>query len=107
MRRRFSNLLGICHLVAACAAVSCSAQDASRAPSAGAASESSGSVGLALTPVAGVTLNNFSYTIVGPNAFSRSGTVDISHSATLSTTVGGLPVGSGYTVTISSTARSS
>ena len=91
-------------MVAAGAAVSCSAEDASRAPRAGVASESVGGIGLALTPVAGVTLNTFSYTIVGPNTFSRNGTVDISHSASLSTVVGGLPVGSGYTVTISSTA---
>lgn len=104
MRGRFSTLLGICHLVAASAAVSCSAGDASRSPGNGVASESTGMIGLGLAPVAGMTLNTFSYTIVGPNAFSRSGTVDISHSATLSTAVGGLPVGSGYTVTISSTA---
>ena len=104
MRGRFSGVLGFCHLVAACAAVSCSAEDTGRSPGSALASESTGAIGLALTPVAGVTLNAFSYTIVGPNAFSRSSTVDISHSATLSTTVGGLPIGSGYSVTISSTA---
>jgi len=88
-------------MAAACSAASCSAGDANRNPEA--AAEAVGHVGLALTPVAGLTLNAFSYTIVGPGAFTRSGTVDVSHSATLSTLVGGLPVGSGYTVTVSAT----
>src|SRR6478752_877484 len=99
MHQRFFNLLTVWSMASACVSVSCSADDAKRAATG--ASESVGTVGLALTPVAGVTLGSFNYTIVGPGAFTRSGTVDISHSSTLSTVVGGLPIGSGYTVTIS------
>ena len=98
MRHRFLNLLGVWSMAAACAGVSCSAEDATRSP---VVASEAGSVALALTPVAGLTLNAFSYTIVGPGAFTRSATVDVSQSATLSAVVGGLPVGSGYTVTIS------
>jgi len=101
MRQRYSILFRALSMAAACSGVSCSAGDASRVPEV--ASDAVGTVGLALTPVAGVTLNTFSYTIVGPGSFTRSGTVDVTHSTTLSTVVGGLPVGNGYTVTISAT----
>ena len=75
------------------ATVSCSSADeATRRDS---AAEAVGSAGLALTPVAGVTINSFSYVVTGPGGFSRTGTVDVSHSATLSTLLSGLPVGTG------------
>jgi len=98
---RFFGSVGLLSISAACALVSCSAGDANRVPEV--ASESVGAVGLALTPIAGLTLNAFTYTILGPSAFTRSGTVDISHSTTLSAVVGALPVGSGYTVTVGAT----
>ena len=49
-------------------------------------------------------LNTANYSISGPNAFMRSGTVDVSHSQTISFTVGGIPAGSGYNATLTGTA---
>src|SRR5262245_55200092 len=57
---------------------------------------------LQLSPTA--ALNTASYSITGPNAFMRSGTVDVSHSNTISFTIGGIPAGSGYNATITATA---
>src|SRR3982751_1874824 len=57
---------------------------------------------LQLSPT--TTLTTASYSIAGPNAFARSGTVDVSHSQTISVTEGGIPAGSGYTATITATA---
>ena len=57
---------------------------------------------LQLSPAA--MLNTANYSISGPNAFMRSGTVDVSHSQTISFTVGGIPAGSGYNATLTGTA---
>src|SRR4029079_8362265 len=57
---------------------------------------------LQLSPTA--ALNTASYAITGPNAFMRSGTVDVSRSQTISFTVGGIPAGSGYNASITGTA---
>jgi hypothetical protein len=66
--------------------------------------DSTGRANFALQLAPGITLNSASYTITGPNGFSRSAPIDVSHSATLSVTVGNLPVGTGYHVTLSGTA---
>src|SRR5689334_23096118 len=50
------------------------------------------------------TLNVANYSITGPNAFARSGTVDVSRSQTISFTLGGIPAGSGYNATLTGTA---
>ena len=42
---------------------------------------------LQLSPTA--SLNTASYVIAGPNAFSRAGTIDTSHSQTVAATIGG------------------
>ena len=55
-------------------------------------------------PTADLTLASMTYTIVGPNGFSRSDTVDLSQSTTVSVVVGGIPAGTGYTITLSGTA---
>src|SRR6478609_6710366 len=62
-----------------------------------------GSVALALQAAPGVTINAVSYAITGPSSFSKNGTIDVSHSATISTTIGGLPAGSGFAVTLTAT----
>ena len=62
-----------------------------------------GSIGVALDIAPGVSVNSFSYTLTGPASFSKTGTVDVSHSATLTFTIGGLPAGTGYTITLSGT----
>ena len=52
----------------------------------------------------GTTLDTANYAICGPGGFARSGNIDVSHSQTISFTVGGIPAGDGYSVTISGTA---
>src|SRR5262245_29374118 len=59
-----------------------------------------GSIELALQAAPGVTINVVSYTIGGPNSFSKTGTIDVSHSSTVSTTIGGLPAGNGFAITL-------
>ena len=66
--------------------------------------DGSGRATFALQIAPGVSVNTASYSITGPSGFSRTGTVDVSHSATLTVTVGGLPAGTGYHITLSSTA---
>jgi len=65
-------------------------------------SEGTGSIGLNLQ-VGGATLEHVSYTIVGPNEYVKSGTFEIADSTVLSAVLGGLPAGSGYTITLSGT----
>jgi hypothetical protein len=76
---------------------------AERAPSPGEGHETTGEIGLALT-TGGATLNSASYAITGPGGFSKTGTIDVSHSTTLSATIGGLPSGNGFSITVSATA---
>jgi len=83
------------------ALVGCSAQpggDGSEADS-----EHTGSIGLALQLAPGLTLNQLSYTILGPLAFQKSGVIDVSNSAKISAVISGLPAGDGYSVTLSGT----
>lgn len=62
----------------------------------------SGSLGLKLEVAPGVTLNAVEYTISG-NGFSKTGTIDISGSPTISAVIGGIPAGNGYTITLTAT----
>jgi phospholipase C len=63
--------------------------------------QNSGSIGLLL--VGGGSIASFGYTITGPAGFSRAGTIDVSSSSKLAAIVGGLPVGAGYTLTVTGT----
>ena len=65
--------------------------------------EAVGSVGLALQLGPGQTLNTVAYTITGPNNFTKTGTLDVSHSNTVSGTIGGIPAGNGYTIALNGT----
>jgi len=91
--------LGFCGLTAI---VGCGESSGTSAP-AGANQESSGEVNLALQLASGSTINSASYTIVGPKAFSKSGTIDLSSATSLSATIGGIPAGNDYSITISAT----
>jgi arylsulfatase A-like enzyme len=64
--------------------------------------EDTGSLGLNLQAAPGVTLNAVTYSITG-NGFTKSGTIDVSGSSTISGTIGGIPAGSGYTITLTAT----
>jgi hypothetical protein len=66
--------------------------------------DSTGNASFALQIAPGVTVNSASYMITGPGGFSKSGSVDVSHSTTLTVTIGGLPAGSGYHITLNATA---
>src|SRR5262249_3968989 len=47
--------------------------------------------------------NSASFTITGPGSFTRTGTIDVSHSATISATIPAIPAGTGYSVGLSAT----
>jgi hypothetical protein len=68
------------------------------------ANDSTGRASFALQLAPNVTVNSASYTITGPNGFSKSGSVDVSHSTTLTVTIGGLPAGTGYHIVLNATA---
>jgi hypothetical protein len=61
-----------------------------------------GSATIALQVAGGLTLNTVTYSISGPTA--KSGSIDVSHSATISTVIGGLAAGGGYSITLMGTA---
>jgi hypothetical protein len=63
-------------------------------------SEDVGGVSVALTGAGGVSFTTVGYSITGPNAFSKSGAIDVSASSTISSTIGGLPAGSGFSITL-------
>jgi hypothetical protein len=65
--------------------------------------DATGQVSLALQLAGGATIQSASYTITGPNAFSRTGSIDLSSSSTLTATIGGLPAGTGYQISLSAT----
>lgn len=58
-----------------------------------------GSLSFALETEHG-SFETFSYVLTGPS-FSRSGTLDVSNSSRVSALIEGIPVGAGYTVTLS------
>jgi hypothetical protein len=64
--------------------------------------DSVGSLGIKLKVAPGVTLLTVSYSITR-NAFSKSGSIDVGDSPTVSGTIGGIPAGNGYTITLSAT----
>jgi len=61
-----------------------------------------GSLGFNLEAAPGVTLNAVTYAITG-NGFSKSGSIDTSGAPTVSGTIGGIPAGNGYTITLTAT----
>jgi len=80
--------------------VSCSAE----APSApGVESGDLGSVGLTLKLSDGATLDSVSYTLTGPGGYAKTGSINVSSSQTISGTLGGIPSGTGYAITLNAT----
>src|SRR5688572_12578118 len=65
--------------------------------------EQRGSVGVHLDVAPGVTLNSVTYSITG-NGFSKTGSIDVSGAPKISGTIGGIPAGTGYTITLTATA---
>jgi arylsulfatase A-like enzyme len=73
-----------------------------REPSGSSDVELTGSIGLALTAAPGVTLNSVTYTVTG-NGFTKTGAIDTSVAPTISGTIGGIPAGKGFTITLTAT----
>jgi len=69
--------------------------------------ESIGEVDLALQLANGSVIQTASYTIVGPKSFTKSGSIDLSSASKLSATIGGLPAGVGYSITLTATTADS
>jgi len=68
----------------------------------GSRAESVGSLGVHLDVAPGVTLSSVTYTVTG-NGFTKTGTIDTSGAPTISGTIGGIPAGTGYTITLTAT----
>src|SRR5262245_43617480 len=65
--------------------------------------DSTGSVQVALQLADGRTIQSASYTITGPNGFTRTGSINVASSNTLSATIGTIPAGAGYQISITAT----
>ncbi len=63
--------------------------------------EDVGSVSLALQLASGGVINTFSYSLTGPS--SKTGTIDVSQSTTVSAVIGPIAAGSGYVVSLTGT----
>jgi 5'-nucleotidase len=66
-------------------------------------SESAGELSLKLQLASGASLSTASYAITGPAGYSKAGSIDVSRSSKVSATIGGIPAGAGYTITLSAT----
>jgi arylsulfatase A-like enzyme len=66
--------------------------------------EQAGTVRLSLTVAPGITLASVVYTVTG-NAFTKTGTIDTSGAPTISGTIGGIPAGHAYTITLTARSR--
>ncbi|MCL2448398.1 MAG: hypothetical protein FWD17_05575, partial [Polyangiaceae bacterium] len=105
MFRKYRNASVLAILSAtACAAVAggCSSGTSTRSGTGAPVGEGArtGTIGLALQ-AGGVTFNTVSYTIANTNGFSKSGAIDVSSATQIAATIGGLPAGDGYTISLS------
>jgi hypothetical protein len=66
--------------------------------------QSTGTLSLALQLANGTTINTASYSITGPNGFTKTGTIDVSMSSTLTAIISGLPAGTGFQISVSANA---
>ena len=92
--------LGLCGVTSL---AGCSSPSDNTTSSSPVSHESVGSVGLDLQLGSGATINSASFTITGPNGFSKAGSIDVSKSTKLSATIGGIPAGVGFSITLSAT----
>jgi hypothetical protein len=65
-----------------------------------------GNVEVALTLAPGITISTVGWTINGPNAFTRTGSIDVANSSTIAATIGGLPSGNGFTIALTANTTS-
>jgi hypothetical protein len=103
----FASLVAGAGLMAVLAGqqIGCSSGSSSNGPS-GSESESTGAVGMELTLPGGEMLSTVTWTITGPNGAStvvQQGSVNVQNTNKIAFTVGGIPAGSGYSITITGT----
>jgi hypothetical protein len=84
-------------------AAGCNGRGGANMPSMTQTGETTGSVSFALQLAGGGSLQSASYIITGPNNYSKTGTIDLSSSTTLSATIGGIPAANGYQIAITAT----
>jgi 5'-nucleotidase len=101
--RQFVSSFAPSALLALSAAFLAAGCSGSEPGSGDASSRATGTVALDLALANGETLATISYTLTGPGGFTRTGSLDVSQSATISATIGGIPAGSGYSITLSGT----
>src|SRR3954471_2269886 len=65
--------------------------------------DTTGTLSVGLQLAGGSSINSASYTITGPNGFTRTGAIDVSASTKLTAVIGGLPAGTGYQISIAAT----
>jgi hypothetical protein len=82
---------------------SCSDKGHTGTDSAHSDSDQSGEIGLALQVQPGITINTVAYSITGPGAFTKTGTIDVSNSSTISAVISAIPAGNGGSITLSAT----
>jgi hypothetical protein len=78
---------------------------ASGCDAAGTAETGPGAVTMALEIVPGTNLDTVDYRVDGPGSFVRTGTIDVSHSSTLSVDISPLPPGTGFQIALQATSR--
>jgi len=94
-----ASTIAILSTVVYIAGSSCSG---THAPSSNGDQIGGGSIGLLL--VGGtVNISTLSYSITGPNSFSKTGSIDVSSSTKASAIIGGLPAGTGFNITLTGT----
>ena len=64
--------------------------------------QQAGALSLNLQVASGVTVNTVSYSITG-NGFSKTGTIDTRGASSITGTIGGIPAGKSYTITLTAT----
>ncbi|MET0793611.1 MAG: hypothetical protein ABW061_18975 [Polyangiaceae bacterium] len=96
--------VGAAAFAALLATVACSDTSSSgQLPVSARGDEQSGELGLSLQLASGQSVSSVSYTIIGPNGFSKVGTIDVSSSSAIAATIGSLPAGSGFSIALSAT----
>lgn len=65
--------------------------------------DANGAVGIALQVAPGLAVASVGYTITGPAAYARTGTITVADSATLAAVISPVPVGTGYALSLDAT----
>jgi hypothetical protein len=102
-KRSLFNLVTIAGLSAL---VGCALTPGTPQEATGPAKDGIGSVELALQAAPGVLINSFAYTISGSGPQMYSGNINVANASTLSTTIGNIAAGTGYTLGLTATSVS-